>query len=124
SDAAGTLAACRLNVVDLGVVAGELPGEREAAVSRADEILAQVLAARPERSLVLVAGLSDTDQTSRLHVAIADGPGWEGGWLTSASTGRPGYLPLVDLAPTVLAALGEPQPRQLFAGHPADHTEG
>jgi len=121
-DAASTLAACRLNVVDLGVVAGERPGEREAAVRRADEILGQVLAARPERSLVLVAGLSDTDQASRLHVAIADGPGWSGGWLTSASTGRPGYLPLVDLAPTALAALGEPLPRQLFAGHPADHT--
>ena len=122
ADAAATLAACRLNVVDLGVVAGQRPGEREAAVRRADEILGRVLAARPERSLVLVAGLSDTDQSSRLHVAIADGPGWSGGWLTSASTGRPGYLPLIDLAPTALAALGEPLPRQLFAGHPADHT--
>ena len=82
-------------------------------------MLARVLAARPERSLVLVAGLADTDQSSRLHVAVADGPGWDGGWLTSPSTGRDGYLQLVDLAPTALAALGRPQPERLFAGQPA-----
>lgn len=123
-DAAPALAACRLGVVDLGTVTGEQPSARQAAARQADGILARVLAARPERSLVLVAGLSDTDQTSRLHVAIADGPSWAGGWLTSPSTGRPGYVPLVDLAPTALAALGEPAPRELFAGHPADRTQG
>ena len=70
----------------------------------------QVLAARPANSLVLVAGVSDTDSVRRLHVAIADGPGYDGGWLTSSSTGRAGYLQLVDLAPTALAALGLPEP--------------
>ncbi|HET6214188.1 MAG TPA: hypothetical protein VFE14_15090 [Micromonosporaceae bacterium] len=121
------LAACRLGIVDLGTVAGEDPARRLVAAQRADRVLARVLAARPERSLVLVAGLSDTDLTSRLHVAIADGPGWTGGWLTSASTSRPGYLPLVDLAPTALAALdelGDPEKDKLFAGHPADRTRG
>ncbi|MBM0280153.1 hypothetical protein JM949_35930, partial [Micromonospora sp. STR1s_6] len=76
------------------------------------------------RSLVLVAGISDTAQPSRLHVAIADGPGWERGWLTSASTGRDGYLQLVDLAPTALAALGRPMPERLFLGRPATSTGG
>ena len=68
---------------------------------------------------MIVAGLADTDQSSRLHVAVADGPGWDGGWLTSPSTGRDGYVQLVDLAPTALAALGRPQPERLFAGQPA-----
>ena len=53
-------------------------------------------------------------------MAIAEGPGWDGGWLTSAGTGRDGYLQLVDLAPTVLAALGRPAPEKLFAGHSRD----
>ena len=122
ADSTAALAACRLNLIDLGTVSGDTPAEREVGARQADATLAQVLAARPERALVIVAGLSDTDQTSRLHVAIADGPGWSGGWLTSASTGRPGYLALVDLAPTALAALAEPLPRQLIAGHAAERV--
>ena len=58
----------------------------------------------------------DTDSTSRLHVAIAEGQGWNGGWLTSAGTGRDGYLQLVDLAPTALAAVGRAGAGRLFAG--------
>ncbi|HET9516378.1 MAG TPA: hypothetical protein VFO77_01500, partial [Actinoplanes sp.] len=94
------------------------------AVERADATLARVLAARPARSLVLVAGLADTDATSRLHVAMADGPDWQGGWLTSAGTGRDGYVQLVDLAPTVLSALGRAAPQRLFAGKPASRVPG
>jgi len=121
--AKAALAACRLGIVDLGTVAGEAPAVRRAAAVTVDRALAGLLEARPASSLVLVAGLSDTDQTSRLHVAVADGPGWAGGWLTSPSTGRPGYVSLVDLAPTALAALGEAAPQQLFAGHASDRTE-
>lgn len=123
-DLAELLAGCVLSIVDLGTVAGEDPKERAAAAARADAALARVLDARPERSLVLVAGLADTGQSSRLHVAIADGPGWEESWLTSASTGRVGYLQLVDLAPTALAALGRPAPDRLFIGKPATTAEG
>lgn len=112
------LASCVLSIVDLGTVSGEGP-TRAAAVRRADAALEGILAARPDRSVVLVAGLSDTDLNSRLHVAIADGPGWEGGWLTSASTGRDGYLQLVDLAPTALAVIGREPPERLFVGAPA-----
>jgi hypothetical protein len=65
----------------------------------------------------VVAGLSDTDTTSRLHVAIAEGPGWSGGWLTSAGTGRDGYLQLVGPGPDrVLAALAPAAPDRLFSG--------
>ncbi|MDO3704332.1 hypothetical protein Q3W71_21960 [Micromonospora sp. C28SCA-DRY-2] len=119
-DPAVLLGSCVLSIVDLGTVAGEDPAARQAAARAADAQLARVLAARPPRSLVLVAGVSDTDVPSRLHVAVADGPGWEGGWLTSASTGREGYLQLVDLAPTALAALGRPMPERPFLGRPAE----
>ncbi len=81
-----------------------------------DAHLAAVVAARPDNSLLLVAGLSDTDASSRLHVAIADGPGYGSRWLTSSGTGRSGYVQLVDLAPTILAALGRTVPVRLMRG--------
>lgn len=124
ADARAQLAACVLSIVDLGTVSGEDPAARRTAARRVDAALGTLLAVRPERSLMIVAGLSDTNQVRRLHVAVANGPGWTGGWLTSATTGRPGYLQLVDLAPTALAALDEPPPHRLFAGHAADRVDG
>ncbi|MGB2569886.1 hypothetical protein ACPFP2_15735 [Micromonospora citrea] len=118
-DPADLLGSCVLSIVDLGTVAGDDPAVRAEEARAADAALAKVLAARPPRSLVMVAGISDTEAPSRLHVVVADGPGWEGGWLTSASTAREGYLQLVDLAPTALAALGRPMPERLFLGRPA-----
>jgi hypothetical protein len=117
------LESCVLSIVDAGAVAGKA-AERRSDARRVDRALARVVAARPAKSLVLVAGVSDTDPVSRLHVAIAHGPGWERGWLTSASTGRDGYLQLVDLAPTVLAALGKPVPGRLFSGQSANRVPG
>lgn len=123
-DPAKLLASCALSVIDLGTVDGTDPAVRAAAARRADAVLARVLAARPDRSLVLVAGVADVGPESRLHVAVADGAGWERGWLTSPSTGRDGYLQLVDLAPTALAALGQPAPDRLFIGQPASVVPG
>jgi hypothetical protein len=123
-DAGKLLSECVLSIVDLGAVSAKDPAQRAAQARAVDADLATVVRARPEQSLVMVAGISDTDATSRLHVAIADGPGWQDGWLTSASTGRTGYLQLVDLAPTALAALGKPDPPRLFAGHAASRVEG
>ncbi|MEU4371614.1 hypothetical protein [Micromonospora chersina] len=124
ADPARLLGSCVLSIVDLGTVDGEDPASRAAQARQVDAQLARVLAARPPRSLVLVAGVSDTDTPSRLHVAVADGPGWERGWLTSPSTAREGYLQLVDLAPTALAALGRPMPERLFLGRPALSVDG
>jgi len=115
--------ACALSIVDLGEISGNA-AQRKANAKQADATLTAFLANRPERSLVVVAGLSDTVSTSRLHVAIAQGPGYLGGWLTSPSTVRPGYLQLVDLTPTILAALGRPAPTQLFSGGAATRTDG
>jgi hypothetical protein len=122
-DPAELLSQCVLAIVDLGIVSGE-GADRATAVARVDALAARVLAARPPRSLVLVAGLADTGDPARLHVVIADGPGYGPGWLASASTSRAGYLQLFDLAPTVLAALNKPRPGKLFAGHGADRLGG
>uniref|UniRef100_UPI0013DDE749 hypothetical protein n=1 Tax=Actinoplanes teichomyceticus TaxID=1867 RepID=UPI0013DDE749 len=123
ADPAKLLSDCVLSIVDLGTISGS-GAERRAAVAAADATLARVLAARPERSLMLIAGVADTESSSRLHVAIAEGDGWDGGWLTSAGTGRDGYLQLIDLAPTVLSALGRPAPEKLFAGYAASVSSG
>ncbi|MBT8225978.1 MAG: hypothetical protein KJO75_10855 [Dactylosporangium sp.] len=109
------LRACSLAIVDAGTVTG-VGTARQSGARAADAVLAAVLAARPERSLVVVAGLSDTADVGRLHVAIAEGPGYQRGWLMSPTTGRPGYVELIDLAPTALAALERPVPGELFAG--------
>jgi hypothetical protein len=117
------LSECVLSMVDLGTITGS-GDARQARVAQADATLARIVAARPARSLIMVAGVSDTDTSSRLHVAIAEGPGWQGGWLTSAGTGRDGYVQLVDLAPTVLTALGRTPPEGLFSGFGALSVPG
>lgn len=118
-DAAGRLLAnhCELVIMDLGTVAGE-GAERERGAQQVDAALARLLEARPAGSLLLVAGVADTDLTPHLHVAVADGPGLSPGWLGSATTGRTGYLQLVDVAPTVLDAVERPRPEVRLAGHP------
>jgi hypothetical protein len=123
ADPAAALTECPLSIVDAGTVAGE-GADRAVALGRVDASVATVIAVRPARSLVIVAGLADTEAPARLHVAIADGPGFEGGWLTSPSTGRAGYVQLTDLAPTALSALGQPSTSRFFAGTPARSVPG
>jgi hypothetical protein len=55
-------------------------------------------------TVVVVAGISD-DATgpAHLHAVVVSGPGFGRGELRSASTGRTGYVQLVDLTATVLA---------------------
>jgi hypothetical protein len=114
---------CELAIVDLGTVAGE-DAQRLAAARRVDAMLARVLTARPAGSLLLAVGVADLDGSSHLHVAVADAPVLPPDWLTSATTARNGYLELVDIAPTVLAALHQEPPELAFAGHPAESRSG
>lgn len=128
AEGAELLSSCVLSIVDLGTVdAGPHPGdgdrpttaaERAEQARQVDRQVAALLAARPANSTIVVAGLSDTSTDRRLHVAVIDGPGWDGGWLTSAETGRNGYVQLVDVAPTVLAILGKAAPAKLLRGSP------
>ncbi|GAA4891744.1 hypothetical protein LX16_2129 [Stackebrandtia albiflava] len=116
------LTECLLSMVDLGRLP-EDGSERAEAVAAADAVLARIVAARPVDSLLMVAGLSDVSASPHLHAVIAQGGGFDGGWLTAAGTGREGYLRLIDLAPTVVSALDRPMPSP-FAGVPAAVLEG
>ncbi|GIG62859.1 hypothetical protein Lfu02_72310 [Longispora fulva] len=122
ADLKRVLAQCVLSVVDAGTVSG-VGADRQAAARRVDATAARVLAARPARSLLTVVGVSDTETPARLHVAIVDGPGFAGGWLVSPSTNRPGYLQLVDVAPTALELLGRARPATLFIGQPLTRAD-
>ncbi|MGY1594988.1 hypothetical protein ACI79D_23690 [Geodermatophilus sp. SYSU D00708] len=83
----------------------------DAAVGR----LVEAVAAAPGETLLLLQGISEVnDGRPQLHVGIASGPGLDDpGWLTSASTGRAPYTQLIDVAPTVLDALGLAEPSSM-----------
>ncbi|WP_144127229.1 hypothetical protein [Catellatospora sichuanensis] len=123
-EATKALNECLLTIVDLGAIDGRTPAQRLRQAAAVDKQLGQLLAARPKNSTLLVAGVADTEASSRLHAVIADGKGWEGGYLTSATTGRAGYLQLVDLAPTALHLLGRDVPKRIMVGHPAVLADG
>lgn len=110
-DPSRALSRCPLSIVDAGAVAG---AQRRTQAKRVDALLQRVLEARPERSLVIVAGVADTGGPARLHVAVADGPGVPAGTLAAW---RSGYARLIDIAPTAADALGLPRSRW-FAGAP------
>ena len=124
---AGLLAGCPLALVSLDELteAGE-PGPRktddgtepelraaalteiDAGVGRLRDAVAQL----PGETLLLLIGISEVnDGRSQLHVAMASGPGFSApAWLTSSSTGRAPFGQLIDVAPTVLRALGQAVP--------------
>jgi hypothetical protein len=87
---------------------------RQRALAAVDEQVGRLRAAvsaLPGSTLLLLAGISEVnDGRPQLHVALAAGPGLAPGWLTSASTGRAPFVQLIDVAPTVLRALGIEQP--------------
>ncbi|SCX54078.1 hypothetical protein SAMN03159343_2999 [Klenkia marina] len=96
---------------------GTDPTSRPAALDEVDRAvggLRSVVAGLPGSTLLLVQGISEVnDGRAQLHVAMASGPGFDGGWLTSASTGRAPFVQLIDTAPTALAALDVDQPASM-----------
>jgi hypothetical protein len=121
------LARCPLAVVDLGALPDG--AGRASALARFDGALARVDAARPAGAVLLVAGVAETTaRTPRLHVLIAEGPGFRGGWVHAPSTRRTPYAQLTDVGPTALALLGQPVPagaagRPLAGGAPGRPTD-
>lgn len=105
-DPSAALRACPLTVVD----GGEIPNERvdrNAALQRLDAQLAAIHQHRPENSVIIVTGISQTQSKQpRLQVAVANGAGFSSGWLRSPSTRRTPYVQLVDIAPTVMDLVG------------------
>jgi hypothetical protein len=104
--------AAELQVCSVSLIAGPaIPAaHRASAVAAADDLVGRVDGAREDGSLLLVVGTADPDGSPRLHVALAAGPGYGRGWLGSASTRRTGFVQLIDVAPTVLAAAGASAP--------------
>jgi hypothetical protein len=93
---------------------GEIPPEadpvRQRAAAAADIAVGEVAAALPEGWRLMVAGLADAAAPSALHPVLYTGAGVEAGGLTSSTTGRDGYVQLVDLTATALAVVGAEVP--------------
>lgn len=91
------------------------PAALAGALTAIDSTVAGVVRELPSTATLLVAGVSDgASGGAHLHVAMARGPAFSPGRLTSASTGRPGVVQLIDVAPTVLSVLGIPAPGALI----------
>ena len=83
-----------------------------------DDAVRTVVLELPENASLLVAGVSDVaGGPESLHVAMATGPSFGAGQLTSASTGRAGVVQLIDVAPTVLGLTGVPVPSAMLGVH-------
>jgi hypothetical protein len=102
---------------DAGEIEPEADAVRAKAAAEADAAVGDVEAALPEDWRLLVAGVSDASAPSSLHPVLYSGSGVEAGALTSATTGRDGYVQLVDLTATALAAIGADIPATV-AGAP------
>ncbi|MCU1668248.1 MAG: hypothetical protein JWP40_1175 [Blastococcus sp.] len=88
------------------------------ALSQIDTGVATALQALPGNASLLVAGVSDAASgRAPLHVAMAAGPTFGPGRLSSASTGRAGVVQLIDVAPTVLWLTGAPVPTAMLGVH-------
>jgi hypothetical protein len=100
--------ACAVRLVDAGAAA-------DVSLEAVEELVAREQAGRPPGSTLLVVGVSEARGAAdpRLHVALAEGPGFAPGALVSPSTRRPPYVQLIDVAPTVLDVLGLPVPAQM-----------
>ena len=81
--------------------------KRDFALKDTDAVLGRILADVEPSTLVLVVSVVPPDDEWRLTPVVAAGPGVAHGLLASPSTKRLGLVTLTDIAPTVLAALGE-----------------
>jgi hypothetical protein len=72
-----------------------------------DTVVGEVQRAATAPTLLAVVGVGEpSGAEAHLQVALAHGPGFDGGRLVSASTRRPPFVQLVDVAPTILQTRG------------------
>ena len=87
------------------------PGLRPAAAAAVDAHIAAIQHVLPPSAVLMVAGISDLAAgPAQLHAIVMHGPGWAHTQLRSSSTGRAPYVQLIDIAPTILAAVGITEP--------------
>jgi hypothetical protein len=75
------------------------------------------------RDAVVVVGPYHTSRQRQLTVFGVHAPGVAPGYLQSSTTRRPGFVQIVDVAPTVLDLLGIDRPESM-EGRPAEVTSG
>ena len=119
----GLLSRCRVTLVDVGSLRDptDLPeneiateaGTRQVQATAIDRRIAQVLAAAPSGSDLVVASLSDAGMSERLRLVAAKGPRYGSGTLYSPSTRQDGLVQSADLTVTALSAAGVPTPEAL-----------
>lgn len=114
-DVPALLRQCPLSVIDLGALR-QAGRPRALALAADDRLIAEIAAAAPAGSVLMLAGMGD-DGTPRLRSIVVSGPGYRSGLLTSSSTRQPGIVTITDLTPSILRWLGEPVPAAL-AGAP------
>ncbi|MBV8982166.1 MAG: hypothetical protein JO086_14780, partial [Acidimicrobiia bacterium] len=93
------------------------------ALLHTDEILGQVEASLPPRTLLLVVSAVPPGRTWHLTPVVASGAGVVKGYMQSESTDRLGLVTLTDVAPTVLDSLRVPVPDGMV-GHPLRYHPG
>jgi hypothetical protein len=77
------------------------------ALRRTDELVGGLLRdVDPERDAVMVVGPTHPAREVRLTVAALRAPGVEPGLLRTGTTRRPGFVQLIDIAPTILERVG------------------
>jgi hypothetical protein len=98
---------------------------RASGAAAADALIGRVDQLRPAGSTLLVVGISEApgERDPHLHVALAAGPDFRPGALTSASSRRPPYVQLTDVAPTILSLL-DIAPPDAMIGEPWRRTGG
>lgn len=119
----GLLSRCRVTLVDVGSLRDptDLPeneiateaGTRQVQATAIDRRIAEVLAAAPSGSDLVVASLSDAGASERLRLVAAKGPRYGSGTLYSPSTRQDGLVQSADLTVTALSAAGVPIPDPL-----------
>ncbi|MGH3430743.1 MAG: hypothetical protein ACRD3Q_20270, partial [Terriglobales bacterium] len=108
TDPGAVLQRCPLTLVSMRPLPEGDRKQRLAQLARLDTALAAIVQHRPANTVLMVAGVSQTENTrARLQLALASGPGFSGGWLHSPSTRRVPYVELVDMAPTIMNLLGD-----------------
>jgi hypothetical protein len=97
---------------------GVLNPLRPAAQTAVDRRIAKVERALPSDATFMVAGISDLGGGHpQLHALVLSGPGWTHTELRSSAAGRAPYVQLIDIAPTILAAVGVTIP-SVIVGRP------
>jgi hypothetical protein len=87
------------------------PVRRPAAAAAVDAHIAAIQRALPPGTVLMVAGISDlAGGPAQLHAIVIHGPGWAHTQLRSSAAGRAPFVQLIDVAPTILAAAGIPEP--------------